>query len=236
MKKGFLKGMGFMGHATTLMALHKNNVSCSFARQARLDCFRIFSKAVGIKIGSDANVKYAWYGDSLDELMEIVSFGFSGCKNHDDGHESHGVGICLFSANSSIDSFIHNAMSTVVDEHGLRHVLLCKVILGNVEVVPVGSIQSQFNSNQYDTSVNDISDMRRHIIWTSFMNSHIYPNYILSFKYNYMKDPHIYGALKPQLLFPNLVARVSNHLKPSQMCMLVKSYRVYQVAVRTLPP
>ncbi|KAK7247241.1 hypothetical protein RIF29_42120 [Crotalaria pallida] len=231
-KKCFLKGMGFMEHATTVMALHKNNVSSSLERQARLDCFRIFSKAVAIKNGGDPNVKYAWYGGSLDELIEIVSSGFSiGCKNYDDDDdhdiESHGDGICLFSAISSIDS----AMSTVADGHGLRHVLLCRVILGKVEAVPAGSNQSKSSSKQYDTGVDDISAPRRHIIWTAFMNSHIHPAYMLTFKYNYLNEPPIFGALKPRsqyVLFPNLVARVSNHLKPSQMSMLIKSYRLYQ--------
>jgi len=99
-KNGFLKGMGFMGHATTIMALHKNDISFSLARQARWDSFKIFSKAMAIKRGGDANVRYAWYGGSLDELLEIVSVGFNGCKNHD---ESHGVGIPLFSVPFSID-------------------------------------------------------------------------------------------------------------------------------------
>ncbi|XP_061362596.1 probable inactive poly [ADP-ribose] polymerase SRO2 [Gastrolobium bilobum] len=224
-KKGFLKGMGFMGHATNVMALHKNNVSFSFARQARLDSFKIFSKAVAIKCGGDANVRYAWYGGSLDELTEIVSVGFSTCNNNDDDDESYGDGFSLFSANFSIDS----AMSTVADEHGLRHVLLCRVILGKVEAVPAGSKQNQPSSNQYDSGVDDISTPKRHIIWTAFMNSYIHPDYILSFKFNYMKE--IYGALKPRsqyVSFPNLVTRVSNHLNPSQMSLLLKSYRLYQ--------
>ncbi|TKY60114.1 inactive poly of ADP-ribose polymerase SRO2 [Spatholobus suberectus] len=230
-KNGFLKGMGFMGHATTVMALYKSDVSSSLARQARWDSFKIFSKAVAIKCGGDANVRYAWWGGSLDDLLEIVSVGFSGCKNHDDddddSDECHGVGIPLFSANFSIDG----AMCTVADEHGLRHVLLCKVILGKVEAVPAGSKQSQPSSKQYDTGVDDILAPRRHIIWTAFMNSHIHPDYILSFKYNYMKDTEFYGALKPRspyVSFPNLVARVSNHLKPPQMSMLLKSYRIYK--------
>lgn len=105
-KKGFLKGMGFMGHATTVMALHKNNVSSSLAKQARLDSFHVFSKAVAIKCGGgDAHVKHAWYGGSLDELIEIASVGFGGCniREDQDHDESHGVGISLFSAHFSID-------------------------------------------------------------------------------------------------------------------------------------
>jgi len=78
-------------------------------------------------------------------------------------------------------------MSTVADENGLRHVLLCKVILGRVENVPVDSKQSQPSCKQYDTGVDDISSPKKHIIWTAFMNSHIHPEYIVSFKYNYVK-------------------------------------------------
>lgn len=105
-EKGFLKGMEFMRHATTIVAIHKNDVSKScLARQARLDSFEIFSKAVAIKCGGDANLKCAWYGGSLDELVEIVSIGFTGSNIHvqDDDNDSHGVGISLFPANFSID-------------------------------------------------------------------------------------------------------------------------------------
>ncbi|KAK2438362.1 putative inactive poly [ADP-ribose] polymerase SRO2 [Trifolium repens] len=229
-KKGFLKGMGFMMHATNIIAIHKNNVSSNLTKQARLDSFHIFSKAVSIKCGGDANVRFAWYGGSLDELMNIVSFGFTGCNIHvdeDNGGESHGVGISLSSANFSIDS----AMSSVADENGLRHVLLCRVILGRVENVPADSKQSQPSCKHYDTGVDDISSPKKHIIWTAFMNSYIHPDYILSFKYNYITGPEIFGTVKPRseyVLFPNLVAKVSNHLKPSQMSLLLKSYRIYQ--------
>ncbi|CAJ1938402.1 unnamed protein product [Sphenostylis stenocarpa] len=184
-KNGFLKGMEFMGHATTVMALYKNDVSFSLPRQARWDSFKIFSQAVAIKCGGNANLRYAWYGSSLDDLLEIVSEGFNGCKSHDDNNgECHGVGIPLFSANFSIDS----ALCTVADEHGWRHVLLSRVILGKVEAVPCGSKQRQPSSKHYDSGVDDILAPTKHIIWTASMNSHIQPEYILSFKYNYMKE------------------------------------------------
>jgi len=78
-------------------------------------------------------------------------------------------------------------MSTVADEYGMRHVLLCRVIVGRVENVPADSKQSQPSCRQYDTGVDDISSPRKHIMWTAFMNSHIHPEYIVSFKYNYVK-------------------------------------------------
>ncbi|KAL5188249.1 putative inactive poly [ADP-ribose] polymerase SRO2 [Glycine soja] len=151
--------MGFVGHATNVMALYKNILSFSVARQARWVSFKIFSKAVAIKCGGDANVGYAWYGGSLDDLLEIVSAGFNGCKNHnanDDGgdkDECHGIGMPLFAANFSIDRAEreYNVSLMCYVYGGIRHVLLCKVILGNVEAVPAGSKQSQPSSKQYDT-------------------------------------------------------------------------------------
>ena len=61
--------------------------------------------------------------------------------------------------------------------------LLCKVILGNVEAVPAGSKQSQPSSKQYDTGVDDISAPRRHTIWTAYLNTHIHPNYIIYYRH-----------------------------------------------------
>ncbi|XP_020975755.1 probable inactive poly [ADP-ribose] polymerase SRO2 isoform X1 [Arachis ipaensis] len=224
-KNGFLKGMGFMGNVTNVMAIHKNNVASSLTRQARLDSFMIFSKAVATKCAGDPNVRYAWYGSSLDDLKQIVSLGFHNDHYH---NQSHSVGISLFSAKYSIDS----AMCTMEDENGLRHVMLCRVIVGKVEAVPDGSNQSHPSSIHYDTGVDDISAPTRHIIWPAFINSHIHPDYIVSFKYTYMKDPQLYRGRNPQskyVLFPNLMARVSNHLKPLQMSYLLGSYRLYQV-------
>ncbi|MED6137380.1 hypothetical protein PIB30_064528 [Stylosanthes scabra] len=226
-KNGFLRGMGFMGHVTNVMAIHKNNVSSSLARQARLDSFMVFSKAVATKCGGDPNVRYAWYGSSLHDLKDIVSLGFHNDHYHHHDHQSHGVGISLFSAKFSIDS----AMCTTEDESGLRHVMLCRVITGKMEAVAGGSKQSHPSSIHYDTGVDDISSPTRHTIWPAFINSHIHPDYIVSFKYTYMEDPQIYWGQKPQskyVLFPNLMARVSNHLKPLQMSYLLRSYRLYQ--------
>lgn len=193
-KKGFLKGMGFMQHVTNIISIHKNNVSSNSTKQARLQSFHIFSKAVSIKNGGDAKVRGAWYGGSLDQLIDILSFGFTryniNIHDHDDDDESHhGIGISLYSANFSIDS----AMSTVADENGLRHVLLCRVIIGKFESVAADSKQSQPSCREYDTGVDDVFAPRKHIIWTAFMNSYIHPDYILSFNYRNIKGKWIFS-------------------------------------------
>lgn len=95
-KTCFLSGMGFAGGDTNLVAIHKN-VSSDLTRQARFESFKIFSQAVAQKCGGDANVKYAWYGGSKDELCEILVHGFSGCREPAPNEQSYGVGVHLIS-------------------------------------------------------------------------------------------------------------------------------------------
>ncbi|KAA8533150.1 hypothetical protein F0562_033317 [Nyssa sinensis] len=135
-KKSFLMGMGSLGKETNIVAIHRNSHS-NLIGQARLDTFRIFSEAVAKKCGGNANIKYAWYGGSRDEICEIVSHGFSRCRPPENS-QLYGLGVYLSPANSCIDG----VSSAVVDENGLRHLLLCRVILGNMEVVCPGSEQA----------------------------------------------------------------------------------------------
>lgn len=100
-KKSFLMGMGLVAKDTKVVAIHKN-LNSGFTRQARLESFRVFSKAVAQKCGGDANVKYAWYGGSREEISGIVSHGFSQC-GRPATDQSHGVGVQLFPAKFSID-------------------------------------------------------------------------------------------------------------------------------------
>lgn len=75
-----------------------------------------------------------------------------------------------------------SALSSDADENGVRHMLLCRVILGKTEVVPRGSKQFQPSSKEFDSGVDNPLAPRRYIIWNAFMNSHILPEYLLSFK------------------------------------------------------
>lgn len=72
--------------------------------------------------------------------------------------------------------------SSVADENGLRHILLCRVVLGKMETIPAGSKQFQPSSTDFDSGVDNIAEPRRFTVWSAFMNSHIFPNYIISIK------------------------------------------------------
>lgn len=100
-KKSFLTGMGLLGKESDVVAIHKNLYS-SRTGLVRMEAFRIFSAAVAEKCGGDANVKYAWYGGSRDEVCGIIDHGFSRCKEPQNG-VSYGVGIHLSPTNAALD-------------------------------------------------------------------------------------------------------------------------------------
>ncbi|XP_061991060.1 probable inactive poly [ADP-ribose] polymerase SRO2 [Rosa rugosa] len=172
-KKMFAVGMESNGVDAKVVAVHKN-LHSGWTRRARCETFLIFQKAVAQKCGGNANIGYGWYGGSRDEICDILLHGFSGCR----AARSHGVGIQLFANNYSFDG----AISSDADENGLRHMLLCRVILGKRELVPAGSKQVNPSSKEFDSGVDSLVNPKRFIIWSSFMNSHIMPLFVVSFK------------------------------------------------------
>ncbi|KAK8522492.1 hypothetical protein V6N12_056200 [Hibiscus sabdariffa] len=230
MTKGFFSGMGEdMSKNTKIVAIHK--ISCSsFSAKARAEAFQIWEKGVAEKCGGDANVKYAWYGCSREEICEIVTHGFSWFTKTAAGIQNR-CRICLSAAKFSFDS----VLCSKVDDSGLRHLLLCRVIMGKEEVV-TGDCngQSHPSSPEFDSGVDNLSDPRKYIVWSNYMNSHILPGYIISFQAPFLR---VGGTIKPRspwLSFTKLMPMLSRRLGPSEMASLEKHYKDFQVSVLTL--
>jgi len=68
-----------------------------------------------------------------------------------------------------------------VDSDGVRYLLLCSVILGKTEVVPHGSNQRRSSSEEYDSGVDDLLAPKEYVIWCNRINTHVLPEYVLSF-------------------------------------------------------
>ncbi|KAK4357528.1 hypothetical protein RND71_023138 [Anisodus tanguticus] len=68
------------------------------AGQSRLEAFRIYSEAMHKKCGGNANIKYAWFGSSKDEICNIISHGFSTTMEPKSG-DCFGIGVHLYPAN-----------------------------------------------------------------------------------------------------------------------------------------
>ena len=88
---------------TKIVAIHKN-LNSNLAGKRRTQSFQVLSKAVSDKCGGDANIKYAWYGASKDEICEILMHGFSWYRKAAAGNrECCRYSICLSPANFSLD-------------------------------------------------------------------------------------------------------------------------------------
>lgn len=60
--------------------------------------------------------------------------------------------------------------------------VLCRVILGKMELVQPGSQQWYPSSENFDSGVDDLQNPSQYIVWSMNMNTHIYPEFVVSFK------------------------------------------------------
>lgn len=77
-KRRFVLGFASLGVQATVVGIHRNGFG-GVMGQARLNAFRIYGQAMEKKCGGNANIRYAWYGASKDEIVKIASHGFGHC-------------------------------------------------------------------------------------------------------------------------------------------------------------
>ncbi|CAI0434712.1 unnamed protein product [Linum tenue] len=237
--KCFLDGLGQARAAgVTVTAVHRNSISVPSAK-ARFFSFRVHEKAVAERCGGagNGNARYAWYGGSRDEIRQILNFGFSRCTGGG-GHALGGVGVHLSAISFPTDCLsLHSLESAAADQDGTKHLLLCRVLLGKVERVPAGSSQSAPSSVAYDTGVDDLTKPRRYVVWSSFMNSHIFPAFVVSFKdpsnnvNGLNSDTPVSSSMRPRspwMSFPALLSVLSGILDPRIMSLVSKSFVDFQ--------
>ncbi|XP_028778345.1 probable inactive poly [ADP-ribose] polymerase SRO5 [Neltuma alba] len=226
-QRRFILGLGTLGANTKVVAIHRNACSSVMA-QARVQSFQVYMRAEE-KRRVNANVKFAWYGTSgKEEIREIISHGFcNGGKPQNDGH--YACGLSLYSDDSPMESL----KSSMVDRDGLRHLLLCRVILGRQELVLPGSDQCNPSSEEYDSGVDSLSAPKKYIIWCARMNTHVFPEYVISFKAPSMKElvkfeETLRKPSSPWIPFPSVISGLSKLLPPSAIAFISKFHKDYQ--------
>lgn len=80
-----------------------------------------------------------------------------------------------------MDLFFSDAFAQA-DDNGEKHLVLCRVLLGNVEKVDVGSQQCYPSSVAFDSGVDNIVNPKWYVVWTTNMNTHILPECVVSYK------------------------------------------------------
>ncbi|KAH7857873.1 hypothetical protein Vadar_017400 [Vaccinium darrowii] len=186
----------------------------------QLEAFHISSSEMAKKCGGNGNVMQAWYGGSINEICRIISHGFQRCRQSE---TEDGFAVCLYPLECVIDGLL----SSVEDDYGLRHVLLCNVVLGRLEEVRNGSRKFQPSSNDFDSGVYNLSKPTKLIIWEAYMNSRIFPNYVVSFRPPNMRglervQAPIYKPATPSVGFDVLVSKLSRVLPSSEMGLIGK--------------
>lgn len=66
--------------------------------------------------------------------------------------------------------------------------VLCRVILGKVELVRHGSEQFHPSCENFDSGVDNLENPNHYVVWNMNMSTHIYPEYVVSFKMPHSAD------------------------------------------------
>nr|GLL18579.1 probable inactive poly [ADP-ribose] polymerase SRO5 isoform X1 [Ipomoea trifida] len=218
-------GLGEVGNHTTIEAIHRNGFH-SLTKKAKLQAFEIFAKAAEKESDGNANVRYAWFGASKEEINTIVSQGFLPYMIN---NGSYGHGIYL-----SPDHFpLGSVKCAVGDENGVQHLLLCRVILGKMEVVASGSGQWHPSSQEFASAsasgVDDLVSPSKYIVWSSNMNTHILPQYVISFRLCSSAGIGMQRRLRkptsPWISFPALISALAKYLPPQTMKLISKHHK-----------
>ncbi|KAJ0987287.1 hypothetical protein J5N97_005643 [Dioscorea zingiberensis] len=171
----FLTGMGPFATANNILHVYRYAPGDMDA-QASLQSFERQIKATE-SIRGVANVKYGWFGSSKLDIVGILIHGFGKAgKITEQG--VLGSGVYLSSENRSFASV--NLCDD--DEKGIQYMLLCRVILGNAQQVRTGSKLYCPSSTCYDSAVDNLANPNCYLIWSTQLNTHIHPEYVVSFK------------------------------------------------------
>ncbi|CAJ2647388.1 unnamed protein product [Trifolium pratense] len=169
-QKMFLKGIGSFVSADIVEIY-------PFSSTLMQSRFELFEKQAEItkNCRGDANVRYAWLASSKGELSTMMKCGLGHC-GLSASKCTHGTGVHLAAATCPFARYCD------VDENGVRHLVFCRVIMGNMELLRLGTRQFRPSNSDFDSGVDDIHNPRYYIVWNMNTNTHIYPEFVVSFK------------------------------------------------------
>ncbi|MED6125386.1 hypothetical protein PIB30_068087 [Stylosanthes scabra] len=111
--------------------------------------------------------------------------------------------------------------------------ILCRVILGRVEIVPRGSNPCGSSSEDYDSGMaGSFSAPEEYVIWSQRVNTHVLPEFVISFKLHSSKGHvRIEEPVKPSspwMPFPALISVLSKILPSSDIALISKFHKDYK--------
>ncbi|XP_059453617.1 probable inactive poly [ADP-ribose] polymerase SRO3 [Corylus avellana] len=206
--KFFLVGIRRFDDAASISAIHQ----CTLSGPLEKARFEVFQKQIEtVKAARGAsNTVYAWYGASAKDVAGVLAHGFS-VSNKVSGTETNGVGIYLYPMGLPHIS----ALQSETDDNGQKHMILCRVILGNVEEVQAGSQQCHPSSEDFDTGADDPKNPERYVVWFADMNRNILPECVVSYK----SSDNLTGQVRGSAKYPfwKLFSKMENSLPEAKL-------------------
>eukprot|EP00262_Sarcandra_glabra_P017251 TRINITY_DN583_c0_g1_i2.p1 TRINITY_DN583_c0_g1~~TRINITY_DN583_c0_g1_i2.p1 ORF type:complete len:542 (+),score=71.28 TRINITY_DN583_c0_g1_i2:125-1750(+) len=171
----FISGLGTFVSPNNVVGIYRY-----FPRsRAELERLQLFEEQIEItkKCRGDANVLQGWYGSSREAIVGILLHGIWRSGEPLNG-VAYGTGIYLAPEKCSHLSVNYSD----IDENGVQHAVLCRIIMGKMEQVKPGSDQFRPTCEDFDSGVDDIANPMHYVIWNAHMNTHIHPEFVVSFK------------------------------------------------------
>ncbi|XP_038885304.1 probable inactive poly [ADP-ribose] polymerase SRO3 [Benincasa hispida] len=196
--------------------------------KARLDVF-LKQNEITTAVRGVSNMVYAWYGASARTLAGILAHGFGEPVQVPSSDTTHGIGVYL----SPLGLPHLSSKLSEADGNGVKHVVLCRVILGKIEKVEAGSQQCHPSSTEFDTGVDDPTFPKRYIVWCSNMNRHILPEYIVSYKSTNYLPGKLRESTETKYSLVKLLSKMKNSLptsKVQEVATLFQKFKVGQLA------
>ncbi|XP_062213066.1 inactive poly [ADP-ribose] polymerase RCD1-like [Phragmites australis] len=179
-----LKGLGQPFNEKDIIGIYRTPL-LDQQGQVRSSLFQKEVEATKSRRGN-ANVRYAWLPCSRDTMEEMMMQGSLEIAKPQQG-TMYGVGTHLAPANCS------NSCARYLDIHedGIIRMMLCRVIMGNVELVFPGSKQFQPTNESFDSGVDDLQKPKHYIIWDTNVHNHIYAEYAVIIKVPPMTNEYL---------------------------------------------
>ncbi|XP_061969199.1 probable inactive poly [ADP-ribose] polymerase SRO3 [Populus nigra] len=225
-KNYFLSGMKKIDPDVVITAIHqctRKGLSGEARQEVFLKQIEITKAARGV-----SNTVYAWYGAPAKEVESILAHGFGGPRKVSAG-ETYGVGVYL----SPFGLPHMSAKFAEADDNGEKHIILCRVILGNVETVVAGSQQYYPSSIDFDTGTDDPKNPKWYVVWSSVMNRHIIPECVVSFKSSINVPGQVRGSTHTKYSLEKLFSKLRSWLPPEKIQEVAKLYDVYRAGKLT---
>ncbi|KAK9747906.1 hypothetical protein RND81_02G022500 [Saponaria officinalis] len=229
-RRRFLAGVG---DTADVVAVHRRNWSENTFGQARVQAFQVHANALVRKHGTPPNVKFCWYGGDKHAIREILNCGFSfrDLKLNNNG-------AVVLSPDNSPSQSVEDSSE---DEDGLRHVLLCRVLIGRSELVNLESNQCGPCSDEFDSGVDSYDNPKKYLIWSTHMNTHILPEFVVTFKSKSPQsspkgvcgtsDNAVKMPTSPWITFPALISILARILPQDAVSLINKFHKEYKVCL-----